>query len=261
MNIYVNPNSKIIEKGSVVTVGSFDGVHCGHHAILDAVKSLANNHNLEASIVTLFPHPRVVLGLDTTGFGVLSTLKEKEELLAECEIDNLIEIEFTKEFSNVSSETFAREFLVGILNAKIVVVGYNHHFGHNRSGNYDQLKSIGKEFGFEVVEIPQHNVDLEKVSSTIIRNALHEGDIEVVNRYLGYSYFMLANITCEGVVVLNDSMKLLPPSGVYTVEVSTNRAYFTTSLIIDNNRHVSLTGVNEALNGEVKIKFVKKDAN
>lgn len=254
MKVFVNPDCKLSLGGAVVTIGSFDGVHYGHKAILEAVCFIAKERGFESTLITLFPHPRKVLGLDLTGFGVLNSMQEKEELIAECGVDNLVELEFTSEISDMNAERFAKDVLVDKLNAKVVVVGYNHHFGHNRSGSYKSLVEIGSRLGFEVVQISKHDLDNEKISSTVIRDALKKGDMERVNRYLGYNYYISAAIDYGGRVIISDDMKLLPKDGQYNVSVldgSENRVPDTLKI---SGRKIDLLSV-YVCNGE-KIKII-----
>lgn len=206
-------------KKAVVTVGSFDGVHCGHRAIIDRLKALARETGGETVLVTFWPHPRKVLDPDTTHFRLLNSLREKEYLLEQAGIDNLVVIPFTREFSRTSSRSFAGDILHGKLKAETVVVGYNHHFGRDRRGDFDSLRAAGREKGFRVCEIPKQDVDHEKISSTVIRETLHRGDVRTAARYLGFPYFFLGRTDDEGWLQTDESLKLVPPAGRYRVRL------------------------------------------
>ena len=206
-------------RNAVVTVGSFDGVHAGHRIILRSLRERAAACGGESVLITFHPHPRKVLGLDTEHFRLLNTLPEKEYLLAQCGVDHLLEIEFTPEFSRMDSETFVRDFLCARMDVKHIVIGYNHHFGHNREGGFEQLQRLCGECGFGVSEIPEHDIAHEKISSTVIRNALAEGDMRTATRYLLEPYFFFAPVDEDGYLVVTDEMKLIPPPGHYRVRV------------------------------------------
>lgn len=219
MIIHKKPEKALAVKNAVVTIGSFDGVHFGHRAIIDSLKAKAEETGGETVIVTLFPHPRKVLNLDTANFRLLNSLEEKEFLIERCGVGHLVELEFTEAFSRISYEDFVKEVLVGQLHAKAVVVGYNHHFGHNRDGNFQKLQRLGLQAGFDVIEIPKHDIDKEKISSTTIRAALQRGDIETANKFLEYPYFFFSPIDTEGFLQITESLKLVPPKGKYQVEI------------------------------------------
>ncbi len=206
-------------RNAVVTVGSFDGVHAGHRTILRSLRERAAACGGESVLITFHPHPRKVLGLDTEHFRLLNTLPEKEYLLSQCGVDHLLEVEFTPEFSRMDSETFVRNFLCARIDVKHVVIGYNHHFGHNREGGLAQLRRLGGECGFGVSEIPEHDIAHEKISSTVIRNALAEGDMRTAARYLLEPYFFFAPVDGAGYLTVTDEMKLIPPPGRYRVRV------------------------------------------
>lgn len=201
----------------VVTVGSFDGMHIGHRTITDRLRSIARSKGGTATLVTLYPHPRKVLGLDTDGFFTLSSLEEKELLLRNAGVEALVEIEFTPALGMMSSEEFARRILHDTIGARHVIVGYDHHFGHDREGDFGSLSALGSELGFEVTQMSRQNAEGEKVSSTTVRKALLCGDMETAVRYLGHPYLFIGEAT-GGVLSVDDDMKLIPPPGHYTAE-------------------------------------------
>jgi riboflavin kinase/FMN adenylyltransferase len=216
----------------VVTTGSFDGVHIGHKAILNRLKRLASDVGGESVLITFDPHPRKVLYPESAGkdLKLISSNEEKLELLREAGLDNVVIVEFTREFSKITSEEFVRDYLHGILKARVVVVGFNHHFGNNKEGDYRQLWGWRAKYGFEAVEIPEQEVQHETVSSTKIRKAISEGYIQRANAYLDHYYMVMGipqkfSITGSSHIPslykcpVTEECKLLPATGVYAVSV------------------------------------------
>ncbi|HZL77050.1 MAG TPA: hypothetical protein VFB97_05060 [Bacteroidales bacterium] len=219
-------------RNPVVTTGSFDGVHIGHKTILNRLKMLAGKHDGESVLITFEPHPRKVLYPDTAGkdLKLINSHEEKLELLRKAGLDNLIIVEFTKEFSKVTSEEFVRDYLHGILNAKVVVVGFNHHFGFNKEGDYKHLWNWREKYHFEAEEIPEQEVQHEAVSSTRIRKAISEGYIQRANAYLDHYYMIMGipekyeipgsdNLPSFLRVPVTEECKILPATGIYAVSV------------------------------------------
>ena len=217
MTIYRNPESPLSLPYPVVTVGSFDGMHIGHRTITDRLCSIARSERGTATLVTLYPHPRKVLGLDTEGFFTLSSLEEKERLLEDAGVEALVEIEFTSAVGMMGSEEFVRRILHETIGARHVIVGYDHHFGHDRRGDFSSLSALGRELGFEVTQMSRQDAEGEKVSSTTVRNALMCGDMDTAVRYLGHPYLFVGEVR-DGVLSVNDDMKLMPPAGRYLAE-------------------------------------------
>ncbi len=180
-------------RNPVVTTGSFDGVHIGHKTILNRLKMLADKYDGESVLITFDPHPRKVLYPETAGknLKLINSQEEKLELLRKAGLDNIIIIEFTRDFSKITSEQFVRDYLCGILKAKVVVVGFNHHFGFNQEGDYKVLWSMRDKYNFEAEEIPEQEVQNETVSSTKIRQAISEGYIQRANAYLDHYYIIM----------------------------------------------------------------------
>ncbi|HLN20185.1 MAG TPA: hypothetical protein VK213_03795 [Bacteroidales bacterium] len=239
-------------RNPVVTTGSFDGVHIGHKTIISRLNMLASRHGGESVLITFDPHPRKVLYPDTVGksLKLINTLEEKIFLLETAGLQNLIIIEFTTEFSRTTSEQFVKEYLHDILNAKVVVVGFNHHFGFNKEGDYRHLWGWRKKYSFEAEEIPEQEVYNEAVSSTRIRKAISEGYIQRANAYLDSYYLITGPIeTCspsynlEGSCCLKMTItnedKLLPPPGIYAVSAGTRKSIFKAMVIIQriNDNH------------------------
>jgi riboflavin kinase/FMN adenylyltransferase len=218
-------------KNCVVTTGSFDGVHMGHQVLINRLNDLARSINGESVLITFYPHVRKVLYPETKGkdLEMINSQREKIELLEKTGLDNLVIINFTLDFAKTTAEDFVRNLLVGKLGAKIIVVGYNHYFGHNKEGNYDKLIKLGKELDFEVVEIPKQELEKETVGSTKIRQSLKDGKIMHANAYLDHIYHINTEF-CEGskiyseigyktfLVEVEEDSKLIPPDGIYAIK-------------------------------------------
>ena len=219
-------------RNPVVTTGSFDGVHIGHKTILNRLRMLAQKYDGESVLITFDPHPRKVLYPETVGkdLKLIYSQEEKLDLLEKAGLDNVIIIEFTREFSKVTSEQFVRDLLHGILHTKVVVVGFNHHFGFNKEGDYKQLWAWQGKYNFEAEEIPEQEVYHETVSSTKIRQAISEGYIQRANAYLDHYYIIKGKpenyITEDSLnlpsllkIPLTEECKILPSLGIYAVSI------------------------------------------
>lgn len=214
----------------VLTTGTFDGVHLGHHTILQRLTELAKREEGESVLFTFHPHPRMVLFPSDNDLKLLSTQREKIELLEQAGVDHLLIIPFSRTFSRMKALEYVRDVLVGALNVHAVVIGYDHRFGRNREGDLQVLKQLGEAYDFLVEEIPAQEIDHVKVSSTKIRAALQAGDVHLANDLLGYPY-AFSGVVVKGDqrgrtigfptanVALVDPMKLVPGNGVYAVEV------------------------------------------
>lgn len=200
----------------VVTVGSFDGVHRGHRALLATVKESACRCGGERVVVTFEPHPRIVLGR-AEGLRLLTTLDEKRLLLEHCGIDHLVVIPFDRAFSELSYTDFVGRYLLGRLGMAELVVGYNHRFGHNQEGAYATLGDLSRRAGFCVTEVAECNVEREKVSSTVLRGIVARGEMEHAARMLGHPYLLLARSEGGAALRVDDPFKLLPCAGRYAV--------------------------------------------
>ncbi len=217
---------------SIITIGTFDGVHIGHRKILERLINNAKTKGLKSVLLTFFPHPRMVLQKDTD-IQLLNTLDEKIAILKDLGLDYLIIHPFSKEFSRLTAIEFVRDLLVNSLHTKKIIIGYDHRFGRNRNANINDLITFGNTLDFEVEEIPAQEIDDVSVSSTKIRNALLDADVEKANSYLGYRYmlhgkvikgrglgktmgFPTANIKIE------ENYKLIPKNGVYAVHCEVN---------------------------------------
>ena len=211
---------------SVVTVGSYDGVHCGHRVILSRLVEVAHQNNLRSVVVTFEPHPRTVLKGALTGpLGLLTTLEEKSDLLAAAAVDLLFVVRFTHDFAARTSDDFIRNVLVGLLGAERIIVGYDHAFGRDRSGSHNTLERLGNELHFGVEVIDEVLIGNEHLSSTRIRKLLQDGRIEEVNEFLGSPYLITGRVVqgaqlgrTIGFPTVNlqfHPAKLLPRYGVY----------------------------------------------
>jgi riboflavin kinase/FMN adenylyltransferase len=231
MRIYEGINNFKRLNYAVVTSGTYDGVHIGHQKILHRLIEAAKQNSGESVLITFWPHPRMVLNNDDTGFlKLINTMEEKQELLREIGIDHLISIPFTREFAETSSADFIKNILVDAIGTKKLIIGYNHRFGKNREGNFKNLIKNSRKYGFEVEEIPKHEIDNIGISSTIIRKSLIKGDIHTAEKYLGHP-FMLDGLVIQGDKLgktigfptanlqIEEANKLIPGDGVYAVRV------------------------------------------
>ncbi len=217
-------------RNGVLTIGTFDGVHTGHQEIIRRINELSAEINGESIILTFHPHPRMVLQSNGKELKLLNTLEEKISLLSKYGVDNLILAPFSKEFSQSSPQSYVEDFLWGKIRPRKVVVGYNHQFGINRSGDIHLMREMGKRLGFDVEEIEAQTVENISVSSTKIRNALTAGDLETANSLLGHYYSVTGKVVRgdqrgkkigypTANISIRDPLKLVPANGVYAVKV------------------------------------------
>jgi riboflavin kinase/FMN adenylyltransferase len=213
---------------TIITIGTFDGVHLGHQQILQKVAAQAKATQLKSVVLTFFPHPRMVLQ-EKSEIKLLNTITEKQELFEELGIDYLIIHPFDYAFSRLTAEEFVSSILVDAFNIHKIIIGYDHRFGRNRTANIDDLIVFGTQYNFEVEQISAEEINEITISSTKIRTAILEGNITLANQYLGYNYsfsgtvahgkqlgrtigFPTANIS------INEDYKLIPKNGVYVVQ-------------------------------------------
>lgn len=261
----------------MVTIGTFDGVHLGHKAILKRLVETAKKEDLDSVVLTFFPHPRMVLQ-QNSDIKLLNTIHERTELLEETGLDNLVIHPFTHAFSRMTALQYVRDILVNSLKAKKIIIGYDHRFGRNRTANIDDLKEFGKTYDFEVEEISAKELDDVAISSTKVRKALETGDVETANNFLGYN-FMITGEVVKGKAIgrtmnyptanlkLKEEYKLVPKKGVYIVKSSIdNKNYFGITSIGSNPTvggtertiETHFLDFNEDLYGEeITIEFVK----
>lgn len=211
-----------------MTIGTFDGVHVGHQKIIKQLVSIAKKEQLQALVMTFFPHPRMVVQEDTS-IKLINTIDEKADLMQNLGVDHLVVKAFTKDFSRLTALEYVRDVLVNKLHIKHIIVGYDHHFGRNRTANIKDLREYGSFYGFKVTEITAHEVGDVAVSSTKIRKALGNGEIKIANQFLGYN-FMLSGKVVKGRglgktiqfptanLQIDNAYKLIPKKGVYLVK-------------------------------------------
>jgi riboflavin kinase / FMN adenylyltransferase len=213
---------------TILTLGTFDGVHVGHQKIIKKLLKQQEKTPAPTVVLTFFPHPRMVLQQDQS-LKLLNTIEERIELLQNLGIDCLVVHPFDYEFSRLTAEEFVEKVLVQHANIQNIIIGYDHRFGRNRTANITDLEQFGKQFGFDVTQISAKEVDEISVSSTKIRNALIEGDIATANTYLGYHYFLTGSVQKgkqlgrsigfpTANLQLTADYKLVPKNGVYIVQ-------------------------------------------
>lgn len=237
MEIITSISNFTYPEKTIVTIGTFDGVHVGHQKILSRLIESAKSQNKKSVLLTFFPHPRMVLQKDVQ-LELINTIDEKASLLKKTGLDFLVIQPFSRDFSRMSALDFVRDVLVNQLNTSQLVIGYDHHFGKNREGNIQQLTEYSKIYEYTVEEIPAQDIDEVSVSSTKIRRALHEGDLSTANNYLGY-HFTLTGEVVNGKklggkigyptanIHVAEDYKLIPKTGVYVVKtVMNSKTYF-----------------------------------
>ena len=226
---------------SVVTIGSFDGVHQGHRVLLEHLKAMAKRMDAESVVVTFDPHPRIAMGR-AEGMKLLTTIEERARLLEDVGIDRMVVAHFDEAFRSQPYETFVREQLIARLGMVGMIVGYNHRLGRGSEGNFDKLQPLAAECGFELECVAQHReVGEEKVSSTVVRNIIAEGDMERANRLLGARYMLSGRVESGRLVDIYEH-KMLPPSGEYSCIIECEGAQELVSVIIsDSNIKIGTT--------------------
>jgi riboflavin kinase/FMN adenylyltransferase len=253
MRIHTDINNLPELKNAVLTIGSFDGVHKGHKAIFRKLKQLANKLNGESVVVTFNPHPRSVIFPKDNTLKLLTTIDEKIEEFSRLDIDHLVIVPFTIEFSQLHPNEYVEKFLVNKFKPAHIVIGYDHRFGLNREGNVYVLHQFKEKFGFGVTEIPKQTVDEISVSSTKIRKALQVGQITKANELLGHFYPMSGTVVHgeklgnqlgfpTANLALQDSKKLIPPQGIYAAFAEANGKNYQGMLYIGNKPTVSDSG-------------------
>ena len=262
----------------VTTIGTFDGVHIGHQKILKQVVQLAEAKGYTPVVLTLFPHPRMVLQKDDS-IKLLNTIEERIELLKTFGIKEVIVKKFTKDFANLSAKDYVKQILVDELNTKEIIIGYDHHFGKNRSANITDLKAFAKLYDFNVEEISAQDIEHVTVSSTKIRTALNNGQVALANSYLGYNFFITGTvIKGKGLgrtidfptanISVTATYKLIPSDGVYVVKSNLEgKTVFgmmnigTNPTVDGKTRSIEVYFFNfnkDIYNSELKIEFLKR---
>jgi len=237
MTIYNNINEFSSTDNTILTIGTFDGVHLGHQKVLERLTNTAIENNLKSTVLTFFPHPRTILNPDKP-LKLINSVKERTELLNRSKVDNLIIHPFDKNFSELDPEKYVVEILVKKLKAKIILIGYDHKFGKNRTADITDLKIYGKKYGFKVIEIKAEEISNIAISSTKIRKAISEGNISTAKKYLGYDFSLSGKIVHgksigrtlgfpTANIEVKEEYKLLPKNGVYLIQsVINHNKYF-----------------------------------
>ena len=237
MTIYNNINEFNSRENTILTIGTFDGVHLGHQKVLERLTNTAIENNLKSTVLTFFPHPRTILNPDKP-LKLINSVKERTELLNRSKVDNLIIHPFDKNFSELDPEKYVVEILVKKLKAKIILIGYDHKFGKNRTADITDLKIYGKKYGFKVIEIKAEEISNIAISSTKIRKAISEGNISTAKKYLGYDFSLSGKIVHgksigrtlgfpTANIEVKEEYKLLPKNGVYLIQsVINHNKYF-----------------------------------
>ena len=228
MKIFNSINDFRSSKKTILTLGTFDGVHIGHRKILEKVIQKTENGKEESLVLTFFQHPRMVLQ-GQSDVKLLSTIQEKIHLLNDLGIQNLVIHPFDEGFSKLSAEEFVKTVLVDRFHVKKIIIGHDHRFGRNRTANIDDLIAFGEQYNFEVEQISVEEIDDVSVSSTKIRKALNEGNMTMANEYLGYEYFLTGTVSKgkqlgrtigfpTANLLIKEIDKLIPRNGVYVVK-------------------------------------------
>jgi len=231
MKIYTHIDQFKQIKNAVLTIGTFDGVHIGHQKIISRLKEVALQKGGETVILTFFPHPRMILHPDDLNIKLISTMDEKAERLENLGIDHLIITPFTRDFSNLNPQEYIKDVLVEKIGTTHIIIGYDHRFGKDRSGGLKELQSFATEFGYEVEEIPEQDIDDVAISSTKIRNALLNGDVKTAENFLGYPFHLSGKVIKGDQIgrkigfptanlFVEESYKLIPSDGIYAVSVN-----------------------------------------
>lgn len=258
LKTFTSINSYKSSKKTIVTIGTFDGVHLGHFQILKKLVENSKVENCESLVLTFFPHPRMVLQ-DNSEIKLLNTIAEKSILLEKIGIDNLIIHPFDKEFSRLSAEEFVEEILIKKFNVQKIVIGYDHRFGRNRTADFETLQEFGVQYGFEVEQITAQQVNDISISSTKIRTAIVEGNINLANQYLGYNYSITGTVVKgkqlgrtigfpTANIKIKEDYKLIPKNGVYVVHCFIQEKTYSGMMNIGNRPTVDGTNTTIEVN-------------
>jgi riboflavin kinase/FMN adenylyltransferase len=230
MKMYHHIEEFVTLNNAVVTIGTFDGVHLGHRKIIAGIKEIADNCLGETVVLTFFPHPRMILHPEDESIKLINTINEKAQLLEQLGVNHLIITPFSRDFSNQPAQAYIRDVLVKKIGTKKIVIGYDHRFGKDREGGLADLVRLGPGYDFDVIEIPEQDINEVAVSSTRVRQALLNGDVELANAFLGYPFFV-TGIVVRGDqigrqmgyptanIVIEERYKLIPADGIYAVKV------------------------------------------
>lgn len=265
MQVFKSLNNLPKFNNAVVTIGTFDGVHLGHQKLLERINEIARKVNGESILITFHPHPRFVVQPDSD-LKLLNTIDEKIELLEKYKVDNLIVAPFSKKFSNMPAISYVKDFLVENFKPHTLVIGYDHHFGKDRSGNINLLEEYKHIFAYKLEQISKETIDDIDISSTKIRQALLQGNVENANQLLGHEYTINGFVTkgnqigrkigfpTANVQLLVD-YKLIPKNGVYIAKVK-----------VENNIYEAMLNIGvrptiEGLNKTIEVNILNFDKN
>ncbi|MBS1933969.1 MAG: bifunctional riboflavin kinase/FAD synthetase [Bacteroidetes bacterium] len=255
MNVHSDLDRLPVFKNAVITIGTFDGVHTGHQQIIRQLKSEAQKINGETVIITFHPHPRKIIGSSSGELKLINTLQEKIELLSREGIDHLVVVPFTEHFSQMTAEEYVSDFLVARFTPHTIIIGYDHRFGKGRQGDYHLMEALCGEYNYQLREIPVHVLNTVSVSSTRIREAIANADLDTANELLGYPFFF------EGTIIKGNQLgrtigyatanlhieneeKLLPGNGVYAIKAQLlEREPALGKMIEENFPHPTLQGM------------------
>lgn len=280
MKIYKSFSEYERVANAIVTIGTFDGVHLGHQAILKDMVKTAREIGGETVVITFYPHPRQVLNIDSSHLRFISTQEDKVKRLEDLGVDNLIVVDFTKEFSRTSSESFIRDYVIEKIAPVKIVIGYDHHFGKNRMGDFTLLYELSRQYRFKIQRVQAQDVENVTVSSTKIRLSLQQGDVEHANMLLGYQYSYSGKVISGRKIGreigyptanldVDRGYRLIETSGVYATYVDLEgKEYKSMTYIgkrptiddsLEDTIEVYLMDFDGDLYGkEVKVRFVKR---
>ncbi|MEO7976132.1 bifunctional riboflavin kinase/FAD synthetase [Flavobacterium sp.] len=265
MKLFHSINDFQSDKKTILTLGTFDGVHIGHKKILERITQNTENGKYESLVLTFFPHPRMVLQ-EKSEIKLLNTIPEKSKLLEATGIENLVIHPFNESFSRLTAEEFVHSILVDQFHIHKIIIGHDHRFGRNRTANIDNLIAFGAEYGFEVEQISAQEIQDVSVSSTKIRKALQDGNMALANEYLGYDYFLTGEVVKgkqlgrtigfpTANIQIDENYKLIPKNGVYVVKSIMNQKEVFGMMNI---------GFNPTVNGQkqtIEVHFFEFDAD
>jgi riboflavin kinase/FMN adenylyltransferase len=228
MKVHYDIEQLPLFRNAVITIGTFDGVHMGHRQIIDKLKAQAKAINGETVIITFHPHPRKVVSSTILGIRLINTLNEKIELLRQLGVNHVVVVPFTEAFANQPAEEYVKKFLVEKFHPHTIIIGHDHRFGKERSGDYLLLEKMAAENNYQLQEIPKQVLDEIAISSTIIRQSLLDGKIEVADKLLGYEFFFTGMVVHGNKLgrqlgyptanlKMTDEEKIIPGNGIYAV--------------------------------------------
>ena len=237
MKIYHDIKDFTSVDNAIVTIGTFDGVHQGHRKIISRIIELAKETSGESVILTFFPHPRMILHPEDQSIKLITTIAEKAELLENLGLNHLIITPFSRDFSNQTAEEYIKDILVENIGTKKIVIGYDHRFGKDRMGGLEDLQHLSTVYGYDVIEIPEHDINDVAISSTRIREAILKGDVDLANQFLGYPFFINGNVIKgdqlgrqlgypTANLLIEEKYKLIPGDGIYAVLVTVSNVTY-----------------------------------